>query len=144
MGASIDLRRAHLTRQHGDLTVVLSYIDDERALFVIPTLRRGSPWFVVPESAAFAWDDEDHDTVASVAKRAYKACEVLGIEPTAQNCRRVAGIIIDTLPELITMPSAAERDRRNANIGEMHMRADGDVIASDLITTEDAGVEYAA
>ncbi|MBM3380220.1 MAG: hypothetical protein FJY39_10870, partial [Betaproteobacteria bacterium] len=44
----------HRTRRHGDLLAVYTWLGEERALVLIPALRRGAAWFVVAESAAFA------------------------------------------------------------------------------------------
>lgn len=144
MAASIDLSNAHLVRIHGDITAVFSYINDERALILAPSFRPGAPWFCVLESAAYSWDDEDPANVYEVVRKANKACEVLGIEPTPHNARRIAGIVIDGLPDLIRMPSAKEKELRNSAIGRMQLRADGKAIAEqDIRLEKDSGVEYA-
>lgn len=51
MSTTIDTRKAHLVRQHGDLTAIYTWINDERALVLVPTYRPGAPWYVVMESA---------------------------------------------------------------------------------------------
>lgn len=78
MPACIDLRKAHLHRQHGDLLAVYTWINAERALVLIPAYRPKAPWYVAMESAAYLYDDP-----AYLAKACVKACEVLGIEPIA-------------------------------------------------------------
>jgi hypothetical protein len=143
VAASIDLSKAWKTRTHGDLVAVYSWLNDERALFLIPLYRQKAPWFVVMESAAWSWDDEDPKNVANVAGKAMKACEVLGIEPTAQNARRIAGIVIDGLPDLIRMPTSPEKEMHKTGFGEMHLKANGETIASDLIRVEkETGATY--
>lgn len=144
MAASIDLSNAHLVRIHGDITAVYSYINDERALILAPTFRPGAPWFCVLESAAFSWDDEDPANVVEVVRKANKACEVLGIEPTPHNARRIAAIVIDGLPDLIRMPSANEKEMRDASYGRMQLKANGQTIAEqDIRLEKEAGAEYA-
>jgi hypothetical protein len=144
MAASIDLSKAHLVRNHGDITAIYSYINDERALILAPSFRPGAPWFCVLESAAYSWDDEDPTNIVEVVRKANKACEVLGIEPTPHNARRIAGIVIDGLPDLIRMPSAKEKELRDSAIGHMQLRADGKAIAEqDIRLEKDSGVEYA-
>ena len=142
MPASIDLRKAHLSRVHGDITVIFSWINDERAMFLIPHLRKGAPWYVVSESAAYTWDDMDANNIPTVVKKATKACEVLGIEPSPWNCRRIAGMIIDGLPDLIRMPSSPPVEYHRASFGNMELRADGEVIASEDIRIEKDGATY--
>lgn len=143
MPVSIDTRKAHLHRTHGDITVIFSWINDERAMFLIPHLRKGAPWYIVMEGAAYTWDDSDRKNVAQVASKAMTACNVLGIEPSPTNCRRIAGIIIDGLPDLIAMPSAPPTEFYRTSHGQMILRADGKPIAGEDIRVEKEGASYA-
>lgn len=143
MPATIDLHKAHLSRVHGDITVIFSWLNDERAMFLIPHLRKGAPWYIVMEGAAYTWDDSLQADVAKVAAKAVKACEVLGIEPSPHNCRRIAGIIIDGLPDLIRMPSSPPTEYYGSSFGSLELRADGKAIAGDEIRVEKEGVSYA-
>lgn len=142
MSASLDLRKAHKSHVRGDITMVYTWVNDERAMVLIPHLRKGAPWFVVMESAAHTWDDEDARNIPQVVRKATKACEVLGIEPSPWNCRRIAGLIIDGLPDLIRMPSSPPAEFHRASFGNMELRADGNVIAADEIRVEKEGAEY--
>ena len=145
MAAEINTRNAHLVRQHRDITAIYSYVNDERALILTPSYRPGAPWFCVLESAAYSWDDSEPRNIPQVVRKASKACEVLGLEPTAQNARRVAEIIIDGLPDLIRMPTAKEKEMRAESIGRMQLLADGEVLNEEDIRLEkDSGAEYVA
>lgn len=143
MGISIDLRKSHLHRKHGDLLAVYTWVNDARALVLIPHMRKGAPWYIVEESAAYLWDDTQPGTSALVAKKAMHACDVLGIEPTAQNAVRVASIIIDGLPDLIRMPAAPEKEHHQASYGQLLLREDGRAIAGEEIRVEKEGATYA-
>lgn len=136
MTAHLDLRRAHSSHIHGDIAVVFTYVNDERAMVLIPHLRKGAPWFIVCESAAYTWDDSDKGNVSGVVRKCAKACEVLGIEPSAWNCQRIARLVIGYLPELIRMPSAPVREQHSASFGTMEIRADGKTIAGQEIRLE--------
>lgn len=142
MPATIDTRRAHLVRQHGDLTAIYTYVNDERAIVLVPHNRPGAPWFIVCESAAYTWDDSDPRYVGEVARKALKACDVLGLEPTPSNARRIANIVIDGLPDLISMPSAPGPEHYRGSFGRMELRADGQTIAEQDIRIEKEGVQY--
>ena len=61
MGVSLDLRKAWKHHRHGDLLVVLTWVNDERSLVLMPTLRRGTGWYIVQESAAFKWGIDHPD-----------------------------------------------------------------------------------
>jgi len=137
MSASIDLRKAHLTRFHGDLMAVYSWIDDERALFLIPHLRKGAPWYIVKESAAFKYDDP-----AYMARQCAQACDVLGIEPSRPNWVRVATIIHEGLPDLVRMPSSPPKELHQASYGHILLRENGKVIGSEEIRLEQQGASY--
>jgi hypothetical protein len=142
MPATIDLAKAHLSRVHGDITVIFSWVNDERAMVLVPHLRKGAPWFIVMESAAHTWDDTDARNIPTVIAKATRACEVLGIEPSPWNCRRIAGLVIDGLPDLIRMPSSPPKEYHRANFGHMELRADGDLIAAEDIRMEKEGATY--
>lgn len=138
MPASLDLRRAHLHRRHGDLLAVFTWVNDERAMVLLPAFRPGAPWYIVMESAAFKYDDP-----AYLARQCVTACEVLGIEPSRANWVRVAGIIHDGLPDLIRMPSAPPAEFHRGSFGAMTLRADGQVLAQQDIRIEREGATYA-
>lgn len=131
MAASIDLNKAFKTRIHGDLAVVFTWVNDERSMVLIPHLRKRAPWFVVTESAAYTWDDMDARNVPVVARKAAKACEVLGIEPGPWNCRRVAGLIIDGLEDLIRMPGAPDPEKTKGVYGQMALQANGETVTAE-------------
>ncbi len=137
MGASLDTRKAHLTRQHGDIIAVYTWVNDERAMVLIPAYRPGAPWYIVMESAAFRYDDPTY-----LASQCAKACEVLGIEPSRPNWVRVATIIHEGLPDLIRMPSAPLPEQYAASIGSMQLRADGQVLAEQDVLLDKEGVQY--
>ena len=100
MGATLDPRKAHLVRQHGDIIAIYTWVNDERALVLIPAHRKpGSPWFVVCESAAYRYDNPHY-----LAKQARKAAEVIGMDETQAAWFKIASIIIEGLGDLIRMP----------------------------------------
>jgi len=142
MPISIDLRQAHLVRTHGDITAVYTWVDDERAMVLVPHRRAGASWYVVMEGAAHVWD-EDHD-VRRVAAKALHACSVLGIEQTPTNAHRIARIICEGLPDLIRMPSAPPPQLRGIRLGEMRARADGQDFSAEDLILQPEGATYAA
>lgn len=140
MGATLDLRKAHLSRHYGDLVAVFSWLDEARALFLIPRYRQRAPWFVVLEPAAHEWDDREGKNVMQVIARAVKACDVLGIEATPRNARRIVGIVNDAIYELLRMPSSPPVEYQAGSIGSMLLRADGVPLAHEAIRLEDDAV----
>ncbi len=57
MPATLDPRKAHSTCQHGDLAVIFTWVNDERAMVLLPTHRPGAPWYIVRDSTAWRYDD---------------------------------------------------------------------------------------
>lgn len=143
MPVQLDTKKAHSHRIYGDIAMLLTWVNDERAIVLIPHLRKGAPWYVVMEGAAYTWDDCDPKNIATVAKKGTKACEVLGIEATPANVRRIAGIIVDNLQDLIRMPSAPPKGYVGGAFGSMLLMADGKKVAGEDIRMEDDGVTYA-
>ncbi len=128
MGATLDLNKAHLTRQHGDLLAIYTYVNDERALVLIPAYRKNSAWYIVLESAAYKYDN-----LRYLANQCRTAAEVLGMEPSPNNWVKLATIIMEGLPDLIEMPSEADAMLSRATYGEMKLMEDGKLIAGEEI-----------
>ena len=142
MGVSLDLRKAHASHYRGDLCVVLSWINDLRALFLIPATRKTAAWYVIEEPAAHFWRDDDPANIRNAAEKSKKACEVLGLEPSVMNQTRIIALVNDYIPDLLRMPSAPPAKLINKNFGHMTMREAGKVLASQDLRLEDEGQEY--
>ncbi len=137
MPVSLDTRKAHLVRQHGDITAVYTWVNDERALVLVAHLRPGSPWYVVMESAAWKYDDAEY-----LAKAGKKACEVLGIESSLRSWVRVATIINEGIPDLTRMPAAPLPDYLKGDFGRMVLREQGRVLTEQAIQIAKEGPTY--
>jgi hypothetical protein len=135
---SIDLNKAHMTRQHGDLLVVFSWCNDERAMILIPAYRKGAAWYLVLESAAWKYDNREY-----LKRQCMKAAEVLGMEPSPNNWIKLATIIHDGLPDLITMPTGPDKELTSANYGQMELRQGGKtMVAQDIKLEREEGATY--
>lgn len=138
MGVSLDLAKAAFSRLHGDILAIYTWVNDERALVLLPANRSsGSPWYIVCESAAYKYDDPHY-----LARQAAKAAEVLGMAESQSTWVRIATIIIDGLPDLIRMPPAPHPEKSNAVFGQMTMREDGRLIAGEEIRFDKVAAEY--
>lgn len=125
MGISINTARAHRVRTLGDITVIFTWINDERAMVLLPTFRKGAPWFVVPDSVAYEYADPRH-----AAERAIKAAEVLDMPSQAY---RLATIMQDGLEELVTMPSKPPAQMSRATFGQVRVREGGQEVGGQEI-----------
>lgn len=148
MPVSLDLRKAHRHQRHGDLVVILTWVNDERALVLLPALRRDAGWYIVQESAAYKWGvDHSAPEIAREARihaaaQSVIACSMLGIEPSRANRARVMSIITGWIPDLVTMPGAPEPEFKSGSYGQMVLSADGKPIAGEDVRVEVEGATY--
>ena len=135
MGISISTARAHKVRTYGDLTVIFTWMNDERAMVLLPTYRKNAPWFVIADSAAHKYLEPRY-----VAQQAAKAAEVLGMESQVY---RLGTLMVDNLEELVLMPSKPPAQISRASFGQVIATADGREIGGDEIRVEVGnGVTY--
>lgn len=138
MGATLDLRKAHHHRVHGDLVAIYTWMNDERALVLLPRHRPGAAWYVVMEHQAWRYDEPLY-----LARQCQIACNVLGLEPSRMNWVRVGTIINEGLPDLVRMPGAPEPELLRGSYGHRELREAGKVILSDEIKLEaEQGASY--
>ena len=151
MGVSLDLRKAHSHHRYGELVAIFTWVNDERALVLLPALRKGAPWFIVCESAAWKWDPDGETMVDTggrpiagkgyVVAQARKAAQVLGMDH-GTTWLKLAAIITEGLPDLVRMPAAPMPSYLKSEFGRMQLKADGKVIAEEAIRLESDGAEY--
>jgi hypothetical protein len=142
MGVSLDLRKAHHSRIHGDIVAVQTWVNDERSLVLLPANRKDAGWYILGESAAWKWNinaidaGERASVLAHADTQAHIACSMLGIEPSLKNRARIVNIITDTIPDLVRMPSSPEQEMIDATFGEIKVMADGKLIGGDEVRVE--------
>lgn len=148
MPVSLDLRKAHKHHRFGDLIAVLTWINDERSLVMIPAHRKNAGWYIVQESAAFRWGI-DHsgaeirrEAMEHANEQAYIACDMLNLEPSRMNRAKVISVITGLLPDLVVMPSAPDPEYRPGSYGQLVLNADGKPIASESLRQEVQGTTY--
>lgn len=148
MPVSLDLRKAFKHHRHGDLIVVLTWVNDERSLVLMPAMRRNAGWAVIGESASWKWAVDHQDAATSnYAKRhalveSHKICEQLNLEPSRMNRAKVIDIITGWLPDLIRMPGAPEQEFNPETYGQMILSANGKAIGGEDIRLPVEGVSY--
>ncbi len=136
----LDLDKAFKHHTYGDLIVVFTWVNDERAMVLIPRYRKLDGWYIVCESASYEYDDKEY-----LKSQCMIAAEVLGMEPSPNNWIKLATIIHDALPDLITMPSEPEPEKMRGAVGEMKLVQDGQILGGQEIRLDqEAGVSYGA
>lgn len=135
---SVDLSKAHKSHQYGDLMVIYTWVNDERAMILIPAYRKGAAWYIVCESAAWKYDNREY-----LKRQCMKAAEVLGMEPSPNNWLKLATVIHDGLPDLITMPAGPDKELTRGNYGQMELRQGGKTLAAqDIKLEKEEGAVY--
>ena len=138
MSVKLDPRQAHKAHIVGDILIILTWVNDERAMVLMPAHRaQGSPWFVICESASYRYD-----TPRYLAQQSAKAAEVLGMDETSSTAFRIADLILNYLPDLIRMPTAPDPEKALASFGQMHLKEDGKIIHSEDLTLDAPVPEY--
>ncbi len=137
-GINLDISKTHKHRNKGDLIIVYTWVNDERAMVIIPAHRANSPWYIVLESAAYKYDDTTY-----LASQGKVACEVLGMRPVPENWVKLAGVIHEGLPDLIEMPPAPLPEQMKSSFGKLELRADGETVAGMDLKLDKVGAEYA-
>lgn len=144
MSVSIDTAKAHLTRVHGDVTAIYTWVNDERALVLAATYRAGNPFlpgaplYIVLEKNAHAYDDP-----IQLAHTAKKASEVLGLDASTVAWVKLATIIHEGLPDLVRMPHSPDKELLRGSYGSAILSADGVPISSQDVRIEKDGLTYA-
>lgn len=137
MSVSLDLSKAYAHHVFGDIIQILTWVNDERAMVLMPTYRTRAPWYIVCESAAFKYDDMRY-----LAAQCRKAAGVLGMGDDLDTWHKLATIIHDGLADLIRMPSSPLPEYHAASHGSMTLKADGQVIAHEDLRLEKEGASY--
>lgn len=138
MSISLDPRKSHKAVIIGDVLMILTWVNDERGMVLMPAHRaQGSPWFIILESASYKYDDPRY-----LARQASKAAQVMGMDETTSTWVRVADIIMNYLPDLIRMPSVPPVEFHDASFGTMTLMADGQAVKQEEIKVEKASLEY--
>lgn len=113
-------------RTHGDISVAFHWIKDEPAMVLFPTYRRGpgvTP-FAVPLSVAFEYAED-----ALLVEKATLAAGLMGFSTDKAIVFRIASIINDALPDLLSMPPQLPKRPEGMGDGELSIKIDGDTIA---------------
>lgn len=138
MGASLNFANCHLSRVHGEITCLYTWMGEERVMVLLPTYRRDATWFVVREPLAHLYDDPRH-----LLTKAIEACDVMGFGISKFTAAKIARVIHDGLPDLVRMPSSPPPEMSKGTYGSLILKADGQEIGGEEIRYEAAEVaEY--
>lgn len=136
--ASLNFSKCHISRAHGEVTALYTWMGDERVMVLLPTYRRDSTWFVVREKLAHLYDNPKH-----LLAKAIEACDVMGFGISKFSAAKIARVIHDGLPDLIRMPSAPPTEMSKGTYGSLIVNADGKPIGGEEIRYEaDDVAEY--
>lgn len=136
--------KAWKVRQNGDIGVSFQWVNDEPAMILFPARRSlpGAGAYVICLSAAFKYaDSKTGAPTPFLVKASMLAAKQLGfMETDSFAVRKIAEVIVDSLPDLIDMPPEPQQftQAQQQAIGEMSISLDGKVIAEREVTALDA------
>lgn len=136
--------KAWKVRQHGDIGVSFQWVNDEPAMILFPARRSiaGAGAFVLALSAAFQYaDPKTGGPTPYLIKMSVAAAKQLGFtEMDTFAARKIAEVIVDSLPDLVDMPPEPQQftQAQQQTIGEMSIKVDGKVVAEREVTALDA------
>lgn len=131
MSATLNFANSYLSRVHGEITAIYTWMGEERVMVLLPTYRSNATWFVVREPLAHLYDNPRH-----LLTKAIEACDVMGFGISKFTAALVARVIHDGLPDLIGMPSAPPPEMTKASYGSLILSADGKPIAAEEVRYE--------
>lgn len=136
--------KAWKVRQHGDIGVSFQWVNEEPAMIIFPARRSlpGAGAYVIALSAAFKYaDPKTGGPTQYLIVQSFAAAQQLGFMATDTFAeRKIANIIVDSLPDLVDMPPEPQlfNAEQQQAIGEMAIKVDGQTIAEKEITALDA------
>ena len=139
--------KAWKVRAHGDVGVSFQWVNDEAAMILFPARRSlpGAGAYVICLSAAFKYANSvTGEPTPFLIEASVVAAKQMGFSPTDTfACRKIAEVIVDSLPDLVSMPPEPQQfnERQTQAIGEMSIKMDGRVIAEREIDALDVAEE---
>lgn len=136
--------RAWKVRQHGDIGVSFQWVNDEASMILFPARRSlpGAGAYVIGLSAAFKYaNSKTGEPTPFLVQASVLAAKQLGFSPTDTfACRKIAEVIVDSLPDLVGMPPEPQQlnEIQTRAIGEISLKAGGRTIAERELTELDA------
>jgi hypothetical protein len=141
--------RAWKVRRHGDIGVSFQWVNGDPAMILFPANKAlpGAGAYVIPIDSAHKYADSKTGAPTPwLARQCITAARQLGFMETDRfAARRIADVIVDSLPDLIDMPPEPQsfNEQQAAAIGEMSIKLDGKTIAERDVTAPTAE-EFAA
>lgn len=126
--------KAWKVRQHGDIGVSFQWVNEEPAMILFPALRSlpGAGAYVIALSVAHKYaDSKSGEPTPYLVRQSVAAATQLGFSPTDTfAARKLAGIIVDSLPDLIDMPPEPTglNEAQQRTIGELAIKVDGKTV----------------
>lgn len=107
---------------------------EEPAMGLYPSGRKQNPpVFAIPLSSAYLYAEND-----TLLKKSFQIAEFFNFFPDRFTVNRIADLILNYLPDLITMKPFVQADK-GREIGEGKARINGDVV-SDFGITSTGGI----
>jgi hypothetical protein len=143
MGIVVGGERAWRKFRKGDIAIALHWVNGEPAMVLFPAhmtqgrVQRITP-FVIPLSVGHEYVASDgHPNLLRALKGATEAAMCLGMTPEMSTVHRIIDAIVETIPDLVSMPPepvAMQRVDRGQPVGELSIQVDGQVVKEVEVT----------
>lgn len=143
MGMMIGGDRAWRKYRKGDIGIALHWVNGEPAMVLFPAhmtqsrVQRITP-FVIPLSVGHEYVASDgHPNLMRALQGATEAAICLGMTPEMSVVHRIIDAIVETIPDLVSMPPepvAMQRVDRGPTVGELSIQVDGQVVKEVEVT----------
>lgn len=140
MPVQIGGAKAWKVRQHGDIAVSFQWVNEEPAMILFPARRSlpGAGAYVICLSAAFKYaNSKTGAPTPFLVQASVMAAKQLGFTATDTfAARKIAEVIVDSLPDLIDMPPEPQQfnQEQTRAIGEMVIKIDGQTVHEAEVT----------
>lgn len=140
MAIQIGGSKAWIVRLHGDIGVSFQWVNDEPAMILFPAKKSsiGAGAFVLCLSAAHRYaDSKTGGPTPYLIRSAAMAAGQMGFMQTDTFViRKIADVILDSLPDLIAMPPEPQQFNKEQTdtVGEMLIKMNGETIVHQEVS----------
>lgn len=137
-------------RRHGDIGVSFQWVNGEPAMILFPAAKAlpGAGAYVIPIDTAHKYADSKTGAPTPwLVRQSIVAAKQLGYMGTDSfAARKIADVIVDSLPDLIEMPPEPQafNEQQAAAIGELAIKIDGQTVHESEVSAPTAAELSAA
>jgi hypothetical protein len=146
VGITVGDETAWKVRRHGDIVVAFHWVgagqdaEEEPAMVLYPAIpSKGAGCVIICLSAAYKYaDSRTGEPTVYLLQRLTQFAKQMGMVITSSAMRKIADVVVDSLPDLLIMPpepnavaiERALKETGGVRLGEADIKVDGETIAT--------------